>query len=414
MPGYLVGEAASRLYTVARYYVDTFSAKIGCSRDEVDEALDALDVPARDRVAADGVRKVIEDRATFDVPGDVDPEALRDEVFAAAARAHQGLELRASFDRAAVLAEVAEKLGTTAEAIEAGLFADLRGAEILEAFDPLPPEAVIERYNLGLAQAILLRATRVEVRVEGEDARTYKRLFRAARFHQLLHVVRALPPPAPPPEAPKKRGRPKKKKAAEPEAHGYVIELDGPFSLFDSVQRYGLRLALFLPTVLACRAFHVRAHVLWGKEREPFVFEITPADGLVSHSPDPPDTTPELDLFRAAFLRLESEWTVEPSDRIFALPGEEVTVPDLVFVNGATGAEVYLEVFGFWSRAAVWRRVEQIQRGGLPIRLLLAVSRHLNVSEEVLGEEDLGELYVYKTTISPRAVLARLRGEKRG
>jgi len=36
------------------------------------------------------------------------------------------------------------------------------------------------------------------------------------------------------------------------------------------------------------------------------------------------------------------------------------------------------------------------------------VSKQLRVSEELLGEEDAGELYVYKRTISPREVLDRL------
>lgn len=388
-PAYLVGPAAERLYAVARYYVETHEAKIGCTRDEVDEALGALEVPARDRVAALGLRKVIEDRCTFEIAEGLDPEALRADVFWAAARAHRALDVRADFDRDAVLAEAAARLGVSPAAVEAGLYADLRGSEVLKGFEAIPPAAAIERYNLGLAQAILLRATRVTVRLEGEDPRGYRRVFRAARFHQLIHVVRAHP------------------------EGGWVVELDGPFSLFDSVQRYGFRLALFLPAVLACGAYHVRADVLWGKEREPFAFEIAPDDGLVSLSPDLPDTTPELDQFCAAFGRLSSEWTVKQSDRIFALPGEEVCVPDLVFENGDTGEEVYLEVFGFWSRAAVWRRVEQIRRGGLPCRILLAVGKQLRVSEEVLGEEDAGEVYVYKMTISPRAVLDRLRGAKR-
>ena len=409
-PVYLAGDARERLYPIVRCYAETFASMIGATRDEIDEAIDAVEVPARDRVAALGLRKVIEDRATFDVAAGADPEKLREEVFAAAARAHKALDVRAELDRAAVLAEVATKLGTSPEALDAGLYADLRGAEILKSIDWLEPEAALDRYNLGLAQAILLRATRVVARLEGEDVKTYRRVFRAARFHQLIHVVR--PIAAPEPEAPPKR-RSKKKAAEPPPAHGYEIELDGPFSLFESVQRYGFRLALFLPSLLASRSLHVRADVLWGKEREPLVFEISHADGLVSRSPDPPDTAPELDLFRAAFIRLGSEWDVAASDRIFALPGEEVCVPDLVFQSRETGEEVYLEVFGFWSRAAVWRRVEQIQRGGLPCRILLAVSTHLRVSQEVLGEEDAGELYVYKGTISPRAVLARLRGERR-
>jgi uncharacterized protein len=384
-PVYIRGAAVERLLPVARFYLDTHAQLVGQTRDEVDAVLATLEVPARDRVAALGLRKVIEDRCEYEVAAGADPEALRQEFFWAAARAHRALDVKAELDRGAVLAEVAARLGTTPEAIEAGLYADLRGSEVLKSVEVLAPEAVIERYNLGLAQAVLLRAVRVTVRVEAEGPERYRRLFRAARFHQLIHVV-----------------------SGDPES-GYTLTLDGPFSLFDSVQRYGFRLALFLPSVLAFRSFVVRAEVLWGKERAPAIFEIVPGDELVPPFADEPESTPELDTFCAAFGRLESEWTVRRSERLFALPGEVVCVPDLVFENGETGELTYLEVFGFWSRAAVWQRVELIRKGTFPGRILLAVGKQLRVSEEVLGEEDAGEVYVYKMTLSPRAILERLR-----
>jgi uncharacterized protein len=387
VPTYLAGAARERLIPAARYYLETYAALVGKTRDEIDDAIEGLEVEARDRVAALGLRKVIEDRCELAVSSEVDPEALRDEVFRAAAAAHRALDLRGSFDRDAVLADIAARRGATPAAIDAALYTDLRGSEILERVDPLSPEDAVDRYNLGLAQAILLRATRVTVTIEGADPQRYRAIFRAARFHQLIHVVRA---------------------RAGDEGGGYVIELDGPFSLFEAVQRYGFRLALFLPSVLGCRAFEVRAEVLWGKEREKLVFVLGPADGLVSPAPDPPGTPAELEVFCAAFARLPSEWTVRPSERVFALPGEVVCVPDLVFENGETGEEVYLELFGFWSRAAVWRRVELIRKG-FPCRILLAVSTHLKVSEEVLGEDDAGEVYVFKGALSPRTLLERLR-----
>jgi predicted nuclease of restriction endonuclease-like RecB superfamily len=78
-------------------------------------------------------------------------------------------------------------------------------------------------------------------------------------------------------------------------------------------------------------------------------------------------------------------------------------VPDLVFTHRDSGARVYLEVLGFWSRDAVWRRVELVERG-LPHRILFAVSDRLRVSEAVLGGEAPGALYVYKGVMSARAV----------
>ncbi|EYF04255.1 DUF790 family protein [Chondromyces apiculatus] len=386
-PQYLKGPSAERLLPVAAAYVRILEQHVGRSRDEIEAALDAVPVPARDRVAAMGLRKVLEDGCDFEVREGVDAEGIRRELFAAAAAAHKGLGVRESFDRTVVLREVAERMGTTPEVLEAGLYADLKGAELLQQFTATAPEVLRDRYNLSLAQSILLKATRVTVKVEGESPARTRRIFRAARFHGLLHVVQG------------------------DQERGYTMTLDGPFSLFDQVQKYGLRLAMFLTAVLPCAKFRVHAEVLWGREREPATLDIGPEHKLMFHGREAPDTTPELSAFVEGFRRLGSAWSVEASERIFALPGEEVVVPDLRFENGTTGEEVYLEAFGFWSRAAVWRRVEQIQRG-LPVRMILAVGKQLRVSEEVLGEEESGEIYVYKQTLSPRAVLERL--ERKG
>jgi hypothetical protein len=62
---------------------------------------------------------------------------------------------------------------------------------------------------------------------------------------------------------------------------------------------------------------------------------------------------------------------------------------------------------GYWSRAAVWKRVELVH-AGLAERILFAVSAKLRVSEEVLGDDLPGALYVYKHAMSARAVAERL------
>jgi len=381
---YLHGKVIDDVKVIAADYVDILTHSIGDAREDIDRALESVPVPVHLRVVAAGIQKLLDDRCTWDLPAGVDPETLRREVFLEAAKAHRALDLRGEFDRATVLVNVAQRLGLAPEALDLALYADLRENQRLIEFQPLSPEALIERYNLGLAQAALLRATRVVVHVTGDTPDAYRRLFRAARFHGLLYVV---------------------ERTAD---KGYVITLDGPFSLFDAVQKYGLRLAMFLPRIVGMRKWHVHADLLWGKDRKPITLEISPKDKLVSHSADFPSSGPDLDVFRTAFEKLESEWSVRENQHIFAMPGEIVCVPDLVFVNKDTGEEVFLEAFGFWSRDAVWQRVEVVRKG-FPARILLAIGKHLRVSEEVLEEDSAGELYVYKATMSPRAVLDRLR-----
>jgi hypothetical protein len=100
-------------------------------------------------------------------------------------------------------------------------------------------------------------------------------------------------------------------------------------------------------------------------------------------------------------------WQVAPAGAILDLPGVGLCVPDLVFEHSRTGECVYLEVMGFWSREAVWRRVELVA-AGLGERILFAVSERLRVSEQVLGDDLPGALYVYKRVMSARAVLERI------
>lgn len=80
-------------------------------------------------------------------------------------------------------------------------------------------------------------------------------------------------------------------------------------------------------------------------------------------------------------------------------------VPNLVFQR--EDSVVHLEVMGYWSREAVWRRVELVQEG-LAAPILFAVSSRLRVSEEVLAGDAPSALYVYKGTMSASAVAERI------
>jgi len=96
---------------------------------------------------------------------------------------------------------------------------------------------------------------------------------------------------------------------------------------------------------------------------------------------------------------------------VLDLPGTGLCVPDLVFSRRRQ--KIYFEVLGFWSREAVFRRVDLVRRG-LSEKILFAVSSRLRVSEEVLDEDDSGALYVYKGAMSARAVAERLESLARG
>ncbi len=86
---------------------------------------------------------------------------------------------------------------------------------------------------------------------------------------------------------------------------GYVLQIDGPLSLFSATTKYGLQVALFLPALLHCSDFRLEAELRWGPRREPRSFLLEPRDGLVSHQADTGTYTPvELKAFVERFRQV--------------------------------------------------------------------------------------------------------------
>ena len=359
-------------------YLKLANAGVDGTRKDLMQAFSSVEVPVRDQRLADGLRKLVLDRCTFEVPEE-NPQELRAKVFERAARWRE--ERR--FDRDGVLASVAEELGLDAEKVAGLLYADLKSAHRLVELVDTTPSGLVQEYQRGQIQAVLLRAERVVVNVECEDAAAYRNLFRKLKFHRLLYTI-------------------------EKKGSGYRMVIDGPFSMFSASTKYGLQLAMIVPAIRACDRWSLDADVRWGKDRAKLRFHAEGGreDGE-EPAPLPADVEKLLEKLKKRFKDGKTKWKPSRSKAILSLPGVGVCVPDLVFTRGKL--KVYLEVMGFWSRAAVWQRVELIQ-AGLETPVLFAVPGRLRVSEAVLPDDVPGALYVYKGVMSVKAVEERLEG----
>jgi len=356
-------------------------AHVGKTRGELDEVIEAVVGGARDRKLAAGLAKLIWDRAELAEAVPVDPEELRHDVFCRAQAAWAALGEGDRFDRAAVLATAAAQRGLTVDELERGLYADLRDAHVVTELAAISAPRLVEAYELAQPQAVLLRAVSVVVEVASAIPGAYRTLFRKLKFLRLLCVI-----------SPRPKG-------------GYRIEIDGPFSLFESSTRYGLALALALPAIRELDRWSLVADLRWGTARTPLRCKL---DGIGAAEPgDEPHLADDVRGLLDDLGALDTPWRAVPATELLDLPGHGVCVPDLTFVHAATGERVHLEVLGFWSRDAVWKRVELVQ-AGLAHRIVFAVGQHLRVSEAALDAELPGALYVYKRTMSAKAIVERV------
>ena len=314
------------------------------------------------------MRKLVHDGCSFEEP---DAETPRRRCAARSSgarprRAGRRRRARRSIARRCSAAAARER-GTTADDVEAGLYADRAGAPAPAARSRAAAPGVLAA-GFELARGAGGAAAR-DARHRHASARatpgTYRQLFRTLKFLRLLPVV-----------------TPAERAAAT------ASSLDGPLSLFQGGTRYGLQLG-----ARAARDRRVR-HA--GRSRPTCAGAPTAArsrfrigggaavgDRRRRRAPSLPD---ELAAFVTAFERLESGWRVDRAPAVLDLPGAGVCVPDLAFVRARDGARVHFELLGFWSREAVWRRVELV-RAGLPHRILFAVSKGLRVGEAVLDDD---------------------------
>jgi predicted nuclease of restriction endonuclease-like RecB superfamily len=350
----------------AERLLELFRAHQGKRRGELEEAVTEAFGEDPSQLVPQGLAKLLEDRSEFETVAGLPPEQLREAVFAAAARQRQRpadpAALHPHFDRAAVLQDVAGQLGLTPEVVAEGLFADLKSEQRLVTFKDLTADRLLRRYNVGLAQAVVLRATAVRVEVRGEPPRRLRQLLRRAKFHRL--VCEAL---------------------RQPKDKGFHLTLDGPLSLFTATQKYGLQLALFLPAVLPCQDFTLTADLLWGPERKPKKFVLTPPDGLTADGPDVGTYVPaEVAMFADLFRRKVDDWELTEEADLVPLGDGGFWVPDFRLVHKASGGAVLLEILGFWRRSGVEKLLERL-RQHVRTPFLLAVSKEFHVEEADLA-----------------------------
>lgn len=366
---------------IADALLQAVQSSVGESSEDVAEVLTAIERDAKHEKLWAGLKKLILDRCSFGMPLELDPPELRKKIFEMASEVRRVLPPGEIFSREKILGTIAEELKVPAQAIEDGMFGDLKGAQRLTSAPTESAEQVLEAYEVAQIQGVLLKAVRLTAVVHEARADVLRSLFQKLKFRQLLYRLEKL-------------------------ENGVRIEIEGPFSLFESVTKYGLQLAMIVPALMECAHVELTADLRWGKERRPLTFVSGWKQPLTISGDEGPSLRSDVAALLKALEKKRGEWEVSLASELLDIPGVGLCIPDLQF-RAPYKKPVFLEVLGFWSRDAVWKRVEWAE-SSKEQRVVFAVSSRLRVSEEVLSEATGSALYVYKGTMSASAVMAHV------
>lgn len=374
----------------AQHLVELFEAHMDQTRQALEALVDEAIGYGTDFLIWRGLAKLLYDRTDFETVADADPVDIRRAVFEASS-IHGPVVDDAS--RAQVLGVAAQALGLTPQACDDGLYADLRASQRMTAYKPIEALALLHRYNLALAQAVLYRATSLSIVLKDHDPNHLRYLFQSLKFHGLMH------------------------RAWRVEG-GYQLEVDGPASLFSQSRKYGLQMAKFLPALVLMDNWSMVAELTWERGKH-YTMALNPKSGLVSHYKARGQWVSDVEeQFEVRFERLRQKaikldkktkkpkgvwpWTLKRQASILELDEGQVLIPDYVLTHDS-GQDICIEIVGFWRKAYLQRRLQWLTEHTEP-PLILVVGQQLRSDKEALDALPARVVF-FKTVVLVKQVL---------
>jgi len=353
----------------------------GRPRTTVVEALRRQERRVRDAARLSGIAKTLLDLCEFVAPDDarLAPE-VRDAVFRARGQRWPPIP----GDHAAPYADVAATLGRSVDDVRRLLYADAPGARVLRRAPAIDGRALLARYNVELARAVLLDAERLTLTARGG----WRAIFRALKAARLMYTIR-------------RRGR------------SYQVEVTGPAAEFIvRPARYGVRLARVMPALMRAPAWRFEADVR-GADGTRLAFRArgrprarasrAPVGGEARRARY--DSAWERSLasdFRRRFgAEARSGWTLARESSPIAI-GDELFLPDFT-LRHEDGRETLVELIGFWTPEYLAAKTHKIAAADIG-SIILVVYRGLAVGNATAALESLvGAERIVWFTARPRA-----------
>jgi len=360
----------------AENIIAVFEEFIGKTRGEIECELEEYVGNGTDYRILRGFIKLLYDRSEFQTESAVEPFEIRQKIFLEA-RKFQPV-LPKSDQRKTVLQTVAEnEFQLEPNEIEANLYADLSAQQRLISFETISPADLLDRYNLAQAQALLYKCVEMKIRIAPSDTANYRAVFGWIKHFGLIHSV------------------------IGNAVNGYEITLTGAASLFHRSQKYGIRMAVFLPALLVCKNWKMSAEIPQ-KERNYFYELTSEQDELVSfYFDDPEYVNSDIEKLKRNFEKRASDWSLQENREVIDL-GKTAFIPDLVLIK-SSGERIYLDVLGFWTPKSLLKRIEEFRAANYD-KFILAASQELRGSRDEALWESPNVLF-YKTKLEPLALI---------
>ena len=341
---------------LAEQLLSIYTNSISLCRNEVDEQVAMVVNSCRNLKLAKGLNKLCQDRSEFSRPGAYDYPKLRKQLFLASSKLLGKAENDDFHD---YQMEVYRQTEDIQDFVQGSFYSDLPQNEELTKFKNLSAKHLLERYNNSLVQSLLLHSEKLEIELTKPDAQKLRRLFKYLKFFRLLADIKCSINTA---------------KSTDKAPAKVTMSVDGPASLFENTNKYGLQLACFFPALPDLEKWKMSAEIKLNNRH--YSLKLDQKSELVSHYRNFSSYVPEeIRLFHTAFKDKSEDWQIVGQTPFIHTAEGEIIFPDLSFQN-KEGKLVHLELFHRWHMSQIVKRLEQGESEQFN-NLLIGVDRSL-------------------------------------
>jgi predicted nuclease of restriction endonuclease-like RecB superfamily len=375
-PRFIPRKRASRYLTDGRNLIQLIKDHTGKPQKVLFQSLETYEGERTDYKILRGLSKLILEDAVFAPAQTLKYSDFRRSVFSLVQEHYPVLtrkDLIHSKTRHDLLQYLSKQMNLPPEEIINRLYGDLPENHILVSFKTsFDQESLLKRYNLALAQGLLYRSSQMKIQLQSD----YRVVFQYIKLAGLMHWIRPVHP------------------------KGYKIVINGPGSLLTLTQRYGIRMAAFLPGLILAKEWRMYAQVDTPQGLKQY--HLNNRCGLTSYYTNLPpfDSSIEKNFYNK-FSRKKRSWTIERESRLIDL-GDTIFIPDFTF-HHEDGRSVLMEIVGYWTPEYLGKKLQKL-RQFKEKNLILAVNSQLNCSRDDFN----AEVIFYRTGIKLGDVLKAL------
>jgi predicted nuclease of restriction endonuclease-like RecB superfamily len=161
---------------VAKTLIEAYQHGVGKKKSALKKIADDLEDEGYDYHLVRGLSLLLDRRSVFKCTSQADPPELRRKIFQATGRT--GLATTPE-RRQTIIESVAAQLKISSEELEESMYADLESELILQDFNSVSAQELLEKYNLSLTQTLLFDSTELKFTV---SANWQKIFFKAKRL----------------------------------------------------------------------------------------------------------------------------------------------------------------------------------------------------------------------------------------